>query len=175
MSKYETISVETRGHVFLIGLDRPGKLNAFNLTMLRELSDAYGALERDASLRCAVLFARGKSFSAGLDLAEVGPAVASGEPLVPEGGICGSAGHSRLARRRPQPGAADQAAWSARYKGWCLTIGMELLLASDIRVAARGHASSLSSRSSAASCRLAAPLCACHQIRGLGQRHALPA
>ena len=127
MSDFETLTTEARGHVFLIGLNRPEKLNAFNLAMLRELSEAYGVFERERDLRCAVLFAHGKCFTAGLDLAEVGPAVASGQPLFPEDGIDPLDIIGATRRSKPLVCAVH---------GWCLTIGMELLMASDIRVAA---------------------------------------
>ena len=129
MSDYETITTEIRDHVFLIGLNRPKKYNAFNLAMLSDLARAYAQYERDASLWCGVLFAHGKNFTAGLDLAEVGPHVASGKPLFPEEGIdpAGITGTGR--RTKPM---------ICTVQGWCLTIGMELLLASDIRLAARG-------------------------------------
>jgi enoyl-CoA hydratase/carnithine racemase len=71
-----TLTLETRGHVLLAGLNRPAKRNAFNLQMLRELSAAYTRLEDDPALRCLVLYAHGDHFTAGLDLAEVGPHVA---------------------------------------------------------------------------------------------------
>ncbi len=122
------ITTEARGHVFLIGLNRPEKRNAFNLAMLRGLSAAYGAYEDDPELRCAVVFAHGDHFTAGLDLAEVGPAVAGGEPLV-EPGAVDFMGVTERHRRKPVVVAA---------KGWCLTIGLELVLASDIRIAAEG-------------------------------------
>jgi len=122
-----TVRTETRDHVFLIGLDRPQKRNAFNLQMLRDLSEAYTRFEADDELRCAVLFAYGDHFTGGLDLAEVGPAVASGQPLFPEGAIDPL---DLLEPRRSKPVVCA-------VQGYCLTIGVELLLASDIRVAAR--------------------------------------
>ena len=45
------ITREKRGHVYLIGLNRPDKKNAFNLALLRELSTALGELENDTELR----------------------------------------------------------------------------------------------------------------------------
>ncbi len=123
-----TITTATDGHVFMIGLNRPDKMNAFNLAMLRELSLAYRTYEDDPSLRCALLFAHGKNFTSGLDLAEVGPAVASGNALFPEGGIDPLDLHPP---RRTKPVVCA-------VKGWCITIGVELLLSSDIRVCAEG-------------------------------------
>ncbi|ACY17973.1 crotonase/enoyl-CoA hydratase family protein [Haliangium ochraceum] len=134
MTQAQFISSETRGHVRLIGLDRAAKRNAFGVDMLRELAEAYTAFEQDAELRCAVLFAHGDHFTGGLDLSEVGPAVAAGATLFPEGAIDPldlpgiDPGTQRPRRSKPVVCAVQ---------GWCLTIGIELLLASDIRVAAR--------------------------------------
>ena len=75
------LTLERRGHVLLMGLNRPAKRNAFNIEMLIELARAYDVLERDDDLRCGVLFAHGGHFTGGLDLAEVGPALASGARL----------------------------------------------------------------------------------------------
>jgi enoyl-CoA hydratase len=132
MTEPSTITTEVRGHVFLIGLDRPHKLNAFNLAMLRELSLAFSRYEREPDLWCAVLFGHGDNFTAGLDLAEVGPAVAGGQPLFPENGV------DPLDMVAPPGGARRRKPVVCAVQGWCLTIGMELLMAADIRVAAEG-------------------------------------
>lgn len=66
------ISRERRGHLLLLGLDRVAKRNAFDLPMLDDLVAALGEYEADDQLRCALLFAHGEHFTAGLDLANVG-------------------------------------------------------------------------------------------------------
>ncbi len=124
----ELVTTEVRGHVFLIGLNRASKLNSFNLQMLRELSAAYTRYEKDSELWCALLYAHGDNFTSGLDLSEVGPAVASGQALFPEDSIDPL---DLNAPRRSKPVICA-------VQGWCLTIGMELLMASDIRIAAEG-------------------------------------
>jgi len=121
------ITLETRGHVLLIGLNRAEKRNAFDLAMLRGLAEAFTRFDDDAELRSAVLFGHGEHFTAGLDLAEVGPAVARGEPLFPAEGVDPLGLFGRV-RRKPVVVA---------LQGWCLTIGIELALACDIRVAAQ--------------------------------------
>jgi enoyl-CoA hydratase len=126
MGTEAAVSTEVRGHVLLIGLHREDKLNAFNLQMLRELSAAYTRYEQDKELWCALLFAHGDNFTSGLDLAEVGPAVASGQALFPADGI------DPLDLNPPRRSKPVVCA----VQGWCLTIGMELLLASDVRLAA---------------------------------------
>ena len=122
------VVTEREGRVFHIVLDRADKMNAFDLQMLRELAEAVTEYESDESLRCAVLYANGDNFTAGLDLAEVGPAVQAGAPLFPEGSVDVLSLHDPK-RKKPLVLAVQ---------GWCLTIGIELLLAADIRVAAEG-------------------------------------
>lgn len=114
------------GHVLWIGLGRPDKLNAFNLAMLAGLAEAYTDYENDPDLRCAVLYAEGKGFTGGLQLDEVGPAVADGAPLFPDEHVDPLAISGRP-RTKPVLVAVH---------GWCLTIGIELILASDITLAA---------------------------------------
>jgi enoyl-CoA hydratase len=122
------VVTERDGRIFHIVLDRADKMNAFDLQMLRELAEAVTEYESDESLWCAVLYANGDNFTAGLDLAEVGPAVQGGAPLFPEGSVDVLSLHDPK-RKKPLVMAVQ---------GWCLTIGIELLLAADIRVAAEG-------------------------------------
>ena len=56
------VKTERRGHVWMMGLDRAAKRNAFSLELLRDLSDAYTALEEDPELRCGLLYAEGEHF-----------------------------------------------------------------------------------------------------------------
>ena len=122
------VVTERDGRIFHIALDRADKMNAFDLRMLRELAEAVTEYEADESLWCAVLYANGDNFTAGLDLAEVGPAVKAGAGLFPEGSV--DVLNLREPRRKKPLVMAVQ--------GWCLTIGIELLLAADIRLAAEG-------------------------------------
>src|SRR2546421_12693285 len=82
----QTVTVERDGHLLLMGLNRPDKRNAFTQGMLAELSRAYALLESDGDLRAGVLFAHGEHFTGGLDLVDVGPALASGESPYPADG-----------------------------------------------------------------------------------------
>jgi enoyl-CoA hydratase/carnithine racemase len=124
---YQTLSTRTQGRVLLIGLNRAAKRNAFNLQMLRELGEAYTRYEQDDALWCAVLYAEGDHFTAGLDLAEVAPLVQNGaEGLFPDGLV--DPVDLRGPRRTKPVVCAVQ--------GYCFTLGIELLLASDIRIAA---------------------------------------
>lgn len=122
------VTTERRGHVLLMGLDRVAKRNAFDLAMYEALAQAYGQLDRDEDLRCGVLFAHGDHFTAGLDLMQWAPHFSSGAfPELPAGAI-DPLGLDETKRVRKPIVMAVQ--------GICLTLGLELLLATDVRVAA---------------------------------------
>lgn len=121
------LTVERDDHVLLIGLDRPDKRNAADLEMLHQLALAYGELERDPELRAALVFAHGEHFTAGLDLADIGPRIgADGLDLVPDGGLD--------PWRVTGPGTTKPVV--VAVQGTCLTLGIELALAADVVVAA---------------------------------------
>jgi enoyl-CoA hydratase len=122
------ISLEQRGHVLLMGIDRVAKRNAFDLPMFHALGEAYARLERDDELRAGVLFAHGDHFTAGLDLPQFAPVFASGKWSLPEGAL------DPLGVQGPRGSKPIVSA----LQGICFTIGIELLLATDIRVAATG-------------------------------------
>jgi len=65
---WKHLIVETTGPVCRLTLNRPEIHNAFNETLIAELTDAIGALSRDESVRVIVLEGAGKSFCAGADL-----------------------------------------------------------------------------------------------------------
>ena len=123
------VSREIRGSVFLIGLDRPHKRNAFDSHMIHDLSWALTEYDENPALRCAVLFAHGEHFTAGLDLIELQPKLADGvfnftDDLVNPWGTVG--------RQRSKP-------LITAIQGYCYTAGIELMLNSDIVIA---HANS---------------------------------
>lgn len=121
------VTVDRDDHVLLIGFNRPGKRNAADWQLLQELSLAYGELQRDPALRCGFVYAHGDHFTAGLDLADIAPRVGpAGLDLVPDGGI------------HPWQVDGEQVTKPVviAVQGTCLTLGIELMLASDIVVAA---------------------------------------
>ncbi|MDQ3633061.1 MAG: crotonase/enoyl-CoA hydratase family protein [Acidobacteriota bacterium] len=122
------ISVKQRGHILLIGLNRPTKRNAFDNQMLAELASAYAQLEDTEDLRCGVLFAHGEMFTAGLDLANVAPTVVDkGVLTFADDAIDPLNIYSERTRTKPLVVAVN---------GKCLTVGIELILAADICIAA---------------------------------------
>jgi enoyl-CoA hydratase len=121
------ITIEREGHVLLIGFNRAEKRNAADYQLLTELSRAYAELENDPELRVGLVFAHGDHFTGGLDLADVAPRIgADGLDITGDGGI------------NPWQVSGQQLSKPVviAVQGTCLTLGIELILASDIAVAA---------------------------------------
>ena len=66
---YQTLSVEQRGAVALVTLDRPEKANAMEEAMWHEIRDAMRWADATDAVRVVVLRGAGKHFTAGIDLA----------------------------------------------------------------------------------------------------------
>jgi enoyl-CoA hydratase/carnithine racemase len=120
------VTLEVRGAVLLIGLDRPAKRNALSPQMLDELAVAYARYEADDALRCAVLFGHGKAFSAGADLIHLKRAIEDGELVYGDGQFDP---FSMTGERLSKPVVAG-------VHGMCFAGGMEVALAADIIIAA---------------------------------------
>jgi enoyl-CoA hydratase/carnithine racemase len=120
------ISLTVEGHIARIGVHRAEKRNAFDRKMLQALAAAVTEADRHPEVRCTVVLADGDHFTAGLDLADVGPAVMGGEPLVPPGLVDP---FQITGTRRTKP-------LLVAVQGLCFTLGIELILASDMAVAA---------------------------------------
>ncbi len=116
------IVTSTEGHVLTIAIDRPAKYNGFTPEMILQLAEAYTAYEQNDQLWCAVLCAEGPHFTAGLQLDRF----TITDRFVPEG-LIDPLGLLPPLRRKPVVSAVQ---------GICFTIGIELMLATDIVIAA---------------------------------------
>lgn len=124
----DKIKIETDGHVLLVGFNRPDKMNAFDPEMYMQLAEALGKLNSDHELRCGLIYAEGKNFTSGLDMVTWVDIFRSGSfPELPEG-YCEPFGLDE-SRRVGKP-------LVMAVQGICYTIGLELMLATDVRVAA---------------------------------------
>ena len=122
------IKTEVVDNVLLIELNRNEKMNAFTFQMLQELADAFTMLEDDKNLRCGFLHSKGKHFTAGLDLADVAKQIAKGETLFGNNAVDPV---QLMGRKRTKPVVVA-------VQGYALTIAIELVLANDICIAAKG-------------------------------------
>ena len=67
-----TILVENDGNLRIITLNRPEKLNAITLEMATELNRAVKDAANDDSVKCVVITGKGRAFSSGGDVNEMG-------------------------------------------------------------------------------------------------------
>jgi enoyl-CoA hydratase len=121
------VIIEHRGRVLTIGINRPEKANAIDADIIAELSNAYTTLSNEPALRVGVLYGIGANFTGGLDLASVGPRLAAvDDGLLPENG------------RDPWGMYGEPATKPivCAVQGRCFTAGLELVLNSDICIAA---------------------------------------
>jgi enoyl-CoA hydratase len=115
---------EAHGHILKIVIDNVAKRNSFTPEMMEELSSAYTLLDRSDDLWVGVLCAEGDHFTAGIDLPKFfGPAATRLERPVGNIDPFGLANHCR----KPIVTAVQ---------GLVLTVGIELMLAGDIVIAA---------------------------------------
>lgn len=115
---------ETVGHILKITIDNPAKRNAFVPEMMQQLSAALTLLDRDPELWAGVICAEGAHFTAGLDMPKFFGPGASTRPTPPE-----NVDPFQLAKVCGKPIVTA-------VQGVCFTIGIELMLAGDIVVAA---------------------------------------
>jgi enoyl-CoA hydratase len=120
------IRYERQGAIAMIGIDRPLKRNGFSERMVLELGEVFDRYERDDEARAAVLHAFGDHFTAGLQLDQLATWFEAGRHLAPEGKIDPFDLHAPL-RTKPVVAAVQ---------GICFTVGIELMLAADIVIAA---------------------------------------
>ena len=123
------IDHEVQNHVLLITINRPAKRNGFTPAMLAQLAQAYSRLEDDPQLRVGVLCAAGEHFTAGLDLPTFAGLMQRGEQAIADGEVDPLDLSTPGLRRRSKP-------LVVAVKGITYTLGIELMLAADIVVAA---------------------------------------
>jgi enoyl-CoA hydratase len=114
---------ERRGRVLLITINRPDQRNAVNAAVAQGIAAALDELDAEANLSVGVLTGAGKGFCAGMDL----KAFVTGDRPRVEGR--GFAGITQRSADKPLIAAIE---------GFAVAGGLEVALACDLIVAARG-------------------------------------
>jgi enoyl-CoA hydratase len=108
------VSIEERGPVTIVSINRPEKLNAINKAVAIELQRAFAEFDRSAQRVAILTGAGGRAFSAGADVTDL-----------PE-----------LWRCVPTVGIATDKPIVAAVAGWCIGGGLVMAMMCDLLVAA---------------------------------------
>lgn len=132
---YENIRVEPEGPAFVITINRPDKRNALSLNTMVEIDHAMSLANADATVRAIILTGGDKFFSSGADL---------NEALEVKSVMDGDAFFGRANRLCALLESLDKPVIAA-IEGFCITGGLELAMACDIRVGAQGASFAITS------------------------------
>jgi enoyl-CoA hydratase len=122
------IQISQEGPILLIKINRPEKLNALSPAMYHALGIGLARLNIDPELRVAVIHAAGRHFTSGVELDLWAPILGSGTPIAMQPNEIDPMGLTGERHKKPLIIAVQ---------GYCFTWGVELLLNTEIRVAAR--------------------------------------
>ena len=77
MAVYEQLLVEKDGHIAIVSLNLPEKLNPLTLTMRNSLKQAADDLQKDDDVRAIVLTGAGRGFRSGADVGNQGKRISN--------------------------------------------------------------------------------------------------
>ena len=125
MSGWSTVIFEKRGPVAHISLNRTDHLNAYNVQMRDNFSEALAAVRCDNEVKVLIITGQGRAFCAGADLTEFGTA--------PSQVIA-----RRVRWQRDVWGQLNSLPVPiiAAAHGYCIGSGLEIMLLCDLRIAA---------------------------------------
>jgi enoyl-CoA hydratase len=142
MDSFSTVSVERRGHVAIVWLDRPEQRNAFAPAFWTEFPTAIESVADDPGIRAVVVAAKGPAFTVGIDLKAFGPAIINGslDPAAPPPAspVVQRAETRRLVKTMQRTFSALAECPKpviAATHGYCIGAGVDLITACDIRYA----------------------------------------
>jgi (methylthio)acryloyl-CoA hydratase len=116
------LQIEIKDEIIFVKLNRPEKRNAVNDFLILEIERVFSNIP--ATVKCAIIHAEGKHFSAGLDLSELG-----------ERNIVEGLKHSRMWHRALEKVQFGTVPVVAVIHGACVGGGLEIAAACHIRVA----------------------------------------
>ena len=122
-----TITVERRGDIVLVGLNRPFIQNRLDPPARTRLAETFYQYEHDPTLRALVLFGHGDNFSRGIDVDASQAGIISGQRAASTAPTIDVLGNGQPRRTKPVVVVVQGDTWN---------LGHEIYLAGDVRVAA---------------------------------------
>lgn len=132
---YETLLYAVEDGVAVVTLNRPERMNAFNLAMRADIIAAFDAADADDAVRAVIVTGAGKAFCAGADLEAGAETFNIAKHLEAEGGLDPSD-----PRLRDWGGEVNLRIWSAKkpviaaVNGASVGIGSTMILPMDMRL-----------------------------------------
>ena len=127
VARYEAVKLEKDGHVAVIALNRPDRLNAVNPQLTQDLHAALDEVGADDEVRAVILTGEGRGFCSGADVTGMRARAESGQQEQQA-----TQGRSELLpehiRRIPQPVIAA-------VNGVASGMGLSIALSCDLRIA----------------------------------------
>jgi enoyl-CoA hydratase/carnithine racemase len=127
LSAANTVTVERRGDIVLVGLNRPSIQNRIDPPTRLRLGEIFYQYEHDPSLRALVLFGHGPNFSRGIDVDAAQAGLISGQRATSSSPTLDLLGNSQPHRTKPMVVVVHGDTWN---------LGHEIYLAGDVRIAA---------------------------------------
>lgn len=127
LSATNTVTVERRGDVVLVGLNRTFIQNRIDPPTRLRMGEVFYQYEHDPSLRALVLFGHGPNFSRGIDVDAAQAGLVSGQRATSPSPTLDLLGNSQPHRTKPMVVVVHGDTWN---------LGHEIYLAGDVRVAA---------------------------------------
>ncbi|HUR33947.1 MAG TPA: enoyl-CoA hydratase-related protein [Vicinamibacterales bacterium] len=122
-----TVTVERRGQIVLVGLNRPFIQNRIDPPTRLRLGEILYQYEHDPSLRALVLFGHGPHFSRGIDVDASQAGIIAGRRETTPAPTVDLMGNGQPRRTKPMVVVAHGDTWN---------LGHEIYLSGDVRVAA---------------------------------------
>jgi enoyl-CoA hydratase len=126
---FQHLEVERDGHVAILWLNRPEKLNAMSADMWEDIPAAMAPLDADPGVRVVVVAGRGPAFTVGID---VGMLASMGDGTPTPDGIYATV---RRLQHTFSCLADSPMPVIAAVHGYCLGAGINLASACDLRLA----------------------------------------
>jgi enoyl-CoA hydratase/carnithine racemase len=125
----ENVVLRREGRIGILTLNRPGKLNALNVSLIRELGEVLNHIREDDEMSVIIVTGEGRAFSVGADMEVIG---GLGSPKTFRK-VMRERWHSKFDAMEDM-----EKLFIAALNGFTLGGGLELALACDLRVAAEG-------------------------------------